>query len=66
MQGSLVALVAKRHKVGVDQVEAANWFISNTLDKDDSQAKIAEKLAELPPSVFRLVEDALMEGGVLA
>ena len=62
-------IIAKRHKCSVDDIEAANVFIKNRLDKHDPEAKLADKIVTavgngtLTTVAAQLVETALMQAG---
>lgn len=64
-KAELLVVAAKRCQCTVAEIEAAYWCISNQLDKNDSDERLAEKLVDLPNGVFRLVEGALIDAGRL-
>lgn len=68
----LLAIAAKRCKCSVDDVKAAYNFISERLDKHDSDARIAEKILTavgdrtLTTVAAQLVESALIQAGKMS
>lgn len=70
-KADMLAIAAKRCKCSVDDIKAAYNFISNQLDKDDSEERLAQRIMDavgyhtITPIVAAMVEDALIQAGKL-
>lgn len=68
-KADMLAIAAKRCKCSVDDIKAAYNFISERLDKADSEARLADKIVTavgdgtLTTTAAQMVETALMQAG---